>query len=123
MHRKYKIPDTCTRGILMRVASVGCFPGVWRRGSWRFQVASLHLQSSTDLSLSASHYFSFLSKPSPTAYAARGAKRLVLNNKYNDAAVPPYDSCMITMKVLKVLHGVLLLLLRSIKIVSSSHIG
>ena len=29
----------------MRVASVGCFPGAWRRGSWHFEVASLHLQS------------------------------------------------------------------------------
>ena len=46
----------------MRVASVGCFPGAWRRGSWHFQVASLHLQSSMDLSLSASHYFPFLIK-------------------------------------------------------------
>ena len=27
----------------MRVASVGCFPGAWRRDSWNFQVASLHL--------------------------------------------------------------------------------
>ena len=35
----------------MRVASVGCFPGAWRRGSWHFQVASLHLQSSMDLLL------------------------------------------------------------------------
>ena len=35
--------------ILMRVASVGCFPGAWRRGPWHFQVASLHLQSSMDL--------------------------------------------------------------------------
>ena len=51
-------------GILMRVASVGCFPGAWRRGSWHFQVASLHLQSSMDFSLSASHCFSFLSKRS-----------------------------------------------------------
>ena len=34
------------RGMLKRVASVGCFPGAWRRGSWHFQVASLHLQSS-----------------------------------------------------------------------------
>ena len=42
----------------MRVASVGCFSGAWRRGSWHFQVASL------DLSLFASHYFSFLSKRS-----------------------------------------------------------
>ena len=48
----------------MRVAFVGCFPGAWRRGSWHFQVASLHLQSSMDLSLSASHYFSSLSKRS-----------------------------------------------------------
>ena len=47
-----------------RVASVGCFPGAWRRGSWHFQVASLHLQSSMGFSFSASHYFSFLSKRS-----------------------------------------------------------
>ena len=54
-HRKYKIPGarirTYIRSILMRVASVGCFPGAWRRGSWHFQVASLHLQSSMDLLL------------------------------------------------------------------------
>ena len=48
----------------MRLASVGCFPGAWRRGSWHFQVASLHLQSSMDFSFSASHHFSFLSKRS-----------------------------------------------------------
>ena len=46
------------RGIFMRVASVGCFPEAWWRGSWHFQVASLHLQSSMDFSFSASHYFS-----------------------------------------------------------------
>ena len=41
---------TDIRGILMRVASAGCFPaGVWRRGSWHVQVASLHLQLSMDL--------------------------------------------------------------------------
>ena len=55
---------TYIRGILMRVASVGCFPGAWRWGSWHFQVASLHLQSSMNLYLSASQYFSFLSKRS-----------------------------------------------------------
>ena len=42
-------PGTYLRGILMRVASVGCLPGAWRRGSWHFQVASLHLYSSMDL--------------------------------------------------------------------------
>ena len=52
------------RGILMRVASVGCFPGAWRLGSWHFQVASLHLQSSTDFLFSASDYYSFLGKRS-----------------------------------------------------------
>ena len=31
----------------MHVAS-GCFPGAWRRGSWHFQVTSLHLQSIMD---------------------------------------------------------------------------
>ena len=64
IHRKYKIPGTYIRGILMRVASVGCFPGAWRQGSWHFQVASLDLQSSVALSLSALHYFPFLSKRS-----------------------------------------------------------
>ena len=49
----------------MRVASVGCFPGAWRGGSWHFQVARLHfLQSSMDFSFSASHHFSFPSKRS-----------------------------------------------------------
>ena len=107
----------------MRVSS-GLFSSSMAAGLLAFSSRQFALTTNHEpLPLSASHYFSFLSKPSPTAYAARGAKRLVLNNKYNDAAVPPYDSCMITMKVLKVLHGVLLLLLRSIKIVSSSHIG
>ena len=67
IHRtcKYsKIPGTYVRDLLMRVASVGCFPGARRRGSWHFQVASLHLRSSMDLSSSASHYFTFLSKRS-----------------------------------------------------------
>ena len=45
------------RAILLRVASVGCFPGAWRWGSWHFQVIKHG-------PLSASHYFSFLSKRS-----------------------------------------------------------
>ena len=52
------------RGILMRVAFLGYFPGAWQRGSWYFQVAGLHLQSSMDFSFSTPHYFSFLSKRS-----------------------------------------------------------
>ena len=66
IHGKYKItPGTYIRGILIMLgASLVFFPGAWWRGSWHFQVASLHLQSSMDLSLSASHYFSFLSKRS-----------------------------------------------------------
>ena len=63
----------------MRVASVGCFPEALRRGSWHYQVANLHLQSSMNLSLSASHYFSFLSKRSGRRIplAERSAKRLL----------------------------------------------
>ena len=67
IHRKCKIPGTYipVRGILMRVASVGCFPGAWRRGSWHFQDASWHLQSSMDLLfVRFTLYFSFLSKRS-----------------------------------------------------------
>ena len=57
----------------MRVASVGCFPGWWRRGSWHFQVASLHLPyQAWTFSLSASHYFCFLSKRS-----ARSGRRML----------------------------------------------
>ena len=52
------------RGMFMRVVSMGCFPGAWRRGPWHFQVASLHLPSSMDFFFSASHYFSFLGKRS-----------------------------------------------------------
>ena len=39
------------RDILVRVASVRCSPGAWRRGSWHFQVASLHVQLITDQSV------------------------------------------------------------------------
>ena len=46
IHRKYNKMIRGIRGILVRVASVGCFPGAWRRGSSHFEVASLHLQSS-----------------------------------------------------------------------------
>ena len=47
---RYQV-HTCVRGILMHVASVGCFPRAWRRGSWHFQVTSLHqvLRSIMDL--------------------------------------------------------------------------
>ena len=60
---RYQV-HTYTYGVYSCVWRLGCFPGAWRRGSWHFQVASLHLQSSMDLFLSASHYFSFLSKRS-----------------------------------------------------------
>ena len=62
---RYQV-HTHVRAILMRVASVGCFPGAWRRGSWHFQVASLHLQSRMDLLFVRFilYYFSFLSKRS-----------------------------------------------------------
>ena len=65
----------------MRVASVGCFPEAWRRGSWHFQVASLQevLQSSMDL-LSVRFTLLILFLPEQAqraAYAARGANRLV----------------------------------------------
>ena len=33
LHRKCKQDTWYIRGILMRVASVACFPGAWRRGS------------------------------------------------------------------------------------------
>ena len=71
---RYQV-HTYTYGVYSCVWRLGCFPGAWRRGSWHFQVASLHLQSSMDLFLSASHYFSFLSKRS--GRRMRGAKRLV----------------------------------------------
>ena len=61
------MPGTYIRGIVMRVASVGCFPGAWRRGSWHFQVATVCTYNQvpgTDFSFSASHHFSFLSKRS-----------------------------------------------------------
>ena len=64
-------------GILMLVASVGCFPGAWRRGSWHFQVASLHLQSSTDLLFVRLTLIFLPEQALWAAYAARGAKRLV----------------------------------------------
>ena len=38
-----KIPGTCA--VYSCVWRLGCFPGAWRRGSWHFEVASLHLQS------------------------------------------------------------------------------
>ena len=59
---RYQV-HTNTRNILMRVASVSRFPGAWRRSSWHFQVASLHLQSSVDL-LFVRFTLSFLSKRS-----------------------------------------------------------
>ena len=47
LHRKYnKIPGTYM--VYSCVCRPGC-PGAWRRGSWHFQVASLHLQSIMDL--------------------------------------------------------------------------
>ena len=56
-YQRYTLPYII-RGIHMRVVSLGRFPGAWRRGSWHFQVASLHLQPSMWIfSLSASHYF------------------------------------------------------------------
>ena len=61
----------------MRVAPVGCFPGAWRRGSWHFQVASLHLQSSTDLLFVRLTLIFLPEQALWAAYAARGAKRLV----------------------------------------------
>ena len=64
-------------GILMRVASVSCFPGAWRRGSWHFQVASLHLQSRMDLPFVRFTLFFLPKQAQRAAYAARGAKRLV----------------------------------------------
>ena len=71
------------RGILlMRVASVGCFPGAWRRGSWHFQVVSLHLQSSMDLLFVRFTLFFLSEQAQRAAYAARGAKRLVCTYQY-----------------------------------------
>ena len=63
IHCKYnKIPGTYA--VYSCVWRLGCFPGAWRRGSWHFQVASLHLLTINRGPLSASHYFSFLSKRS-----------------------------------------------------------
>ena len=48
IHRKYKIPGTYTNkryAVYSCVWRLGCFPGERQRGSWHFQVASLHLQS------------------------------------------------------------------------------
>ena len=50
-------------GILTRVASVACFPGAWRRGSWHFK-SPVCTTIKHGLLFSASHYFSFLSKRS-----------------------------------------------------------
>ena len=64
----------------MRVASVGCFPGAWRRGSWHFQAASLHLPTIKHgplVSFTYSSNFTFLEQAWRATYAAREAKRLV----------------------------------------------
>ena len=61
----------------MCVASVGCFPGAWRRGSSHFQVASLHLQSRMDILFVRFTLFFLPEQAKRAAYAARGAKRLV----------------------------------------------
>ena len=76
IYRKYKIPGTYIRGILMCVASMGCFPGAWRRGSWHFQVASFHLQTRMDLLFVRFTLCFLLEQASREVYAARGAKRL-----------------------------------------------
>ena len=52
---------------------LGCVPGAWRRGSWHFQVASLHVQSIMDL-CPLHTIFSFLIS---LITVAGGVKRLV----------------------------------------------
>ena len=64
-----QIQDTrCKSGILIMTCvwrPAGLFPGTWRRGSWHFQVVSVHLQSIMDLCPLHTHFcFSFLSKRS-----------------------------------------------------------
>ena len=56
----------------------GCIPGAWQRGSWCFQVASLHLQSIMDLCPLHIIFLFFLPEQAKRAAdVARGAKRLV----------------------------------------------
>ena len=75
LHRK------CNKiyAVYSRVASVGCFPGAWRRGSWHFKSPVCTYNQAWTFSLSASHYFRFLSKRRGRRmlHAARGAKRLL----------------------------------------------
>ena len=47
-----------------RVWRLGCFSGAWRRGSWHFQVASLHFLQSIMNHFVRFTLFSFLSKRS-----------------------------------------------------------
>ena len=77
IHRKHnKMPGTYTVYSCMR--RPGCFPGAWRRGSWHFHVASLHLQSIIDLGpLHIIFTFFLREQARRAANAARGAKRLV----------------------------------------------
>ena len=57
-----KIPGTYA--VYSCVWRLGCFPGVWRRGSWHFQVASLHLLSIMNLCPRHTIFPSYLSKRS-----------------------------------------------------------
>ena len=78
LHRKYnKRPGTYAG--YSCVWRLGCFAGAWRRGSWHFQVASLHLQ--LIMNLCPLHYFSFLSKRSGWRMppAERGALHICMN--------------------------------------------
>ena len=87
--------DTSTyiRGILTRVASVGCFPGAWRRGSWHFQVASLHLQSSMGLVFDRFTLF-FLPEQSEAP---------CITNKYGDIPVGINVCLHISMKAARII--------------------
>ena len=50
INRKYnKIPLKYEHTVHSSVWCPGCFPGTWRRDSWHFEVANLHLQLIMDL--------------------------------------------------------------------------